>query len=206
MLDGEKILPFVRAFYGQPSTYLWEDDAGEVHIIPQGERGEQGHPLMPLLFCLGQHPALTAVSAGLEAGETLFAYLDDMYVVCSPGRVGAVHSPPEAAFRNLSQRRQDEGVEQEGSSPSCVSRVAASSGIVVSHSHRLERRFEPPDVPAGDQSAWRSRWASRFRSEDLGGQGRRTPNFVGEDTRSPRHTICVVVVVLLRCCASELLF
>ena len=29
-------------FYGQPSTYLWEDDGGEVHTIPQGEGGEQG--------------------------------------------------------------------------------------------------------------------------------------------------------------------
>ena len=33
-VDGESIIPFVRSFYGQPSTYLWEDDAGEVHSIP----------------------------------------------------------------------------------------------------------------------------------------------------------------------------
>ena len=47
VVDGEQILPFVKAFYGQPSTYLWEDDSGEVHTIPQGEGGEQGDPLMP---------------------------------------------------------------------------------------------------------------------------------------------------------------
>ena len=77
VVDGEQILPFVRAFCGQPSTYLWEDDGGEVHTIPQGEGGEQRDISMPLLFCLGQHPALSAVSAQLEAGGKLFAYLDD---------------------------------------------------------------------------------------------------------------------------------
>ena len=91
-VDGEKILPFVRAFCGQPSTYSWEDDAGEIHTHPTRRGGEQGDPLIPSFFCLGQHPALTAVSAGLEAVEKLFDYLDDLYVVCCPGRVGAVHS------------------------------------------------------------------------------------------------------------------
>ena len=91
MADGEQLLPFVRAMYGQPSTHLWEDDSGEVHTIPQGEGGEQGDPLMPLLFCLGQHPVVTAVRAELEEGEKLFAYLDDLYIVCAPGRVGEVH-------------------------------------------------------------------------------------------------------------------
>ena len=80
-VDGESIIPFVRSFYGQPSTYFWGDDSGEVHSIPQGEGGEQGDPLMPLLFCLGQHPALAAVSAALQDGERLFAFLDDLYIV-----------------------------------------------------------------------------------------------------------------------------
>ena len=68
VVDGEQIFAFrPRVFYGQPSTYLWEDDSGEVHTIPQGEGGEQGDPLMPLLFCLG--PALSAASAQLEPGK-----------------------------------------------------------------------------------------------------------------------------------------
>ena len=87
-----QLLPFVRTFYGQPSTFLWEDETGEVRHIPQGEGGEQGDPLMPLLFCLAQHAALEAVSERLEAGEYLFAYLDDLCVVCRPARVGDVHS------------------------------------------------------------------------------------------------------------------
>ena len=48
-------MPFVRQFYGQPSMYLWESDDGTVLQIEQGEGGEQGDPLMPLLFALGQH-------------------------------------------------------------------------------------------------------------------------------------------------------
>ena len=28
---GGQLLPFVRTFYGQPSTFLWEDETGEVH-------------------------------------------------------------------------------------------------------------------------------------------------------------------------------
>ena len=91
MVDGVRLLPFVSAFYGQRSTYLWEDDVGEVHSIPQGEGGEQRDRLMPLLFSLGQHSALSAVSEGLQEGERLFPYLGDLCVVCTPNRVGAVH-------------------------------------------------------------------------------------------------------------------
>ena len=58
--DGPEAVPFVRMFYGQASVYLWEDDEGTVHDIHEGEGGEQGDALMPLLFSLGQHPALQA--------------------------------------------------------------------------------------------------------------------------------------------------
>ena len=38
----QTLLPFVREFYGEPSEYLWTDDGGTTHHIPQGEGGEQG--------------------------------------------------------------------------------------------------------------------------------------------------------------------
>ena len=91
MVDGDQMIPFMRLFYGSPSVYLWEDDMGEIHEILQGEGGEQGDPLMPLLFSLGQHRALLAVNARLIEGESLFAFLDDLYVLCSPERIGEVH-------------------------------------------------------------------------------------------------------------------
>ena len=92
MVDGEKLVPFVRLFYNSPSTYIWEDDVGEVRHVCQGEGGEQGDPLMPLLFSVGQHRAMVSVQAALFEGERLFAFLDDIYVVCSPSRIGEVHA------------------------------------------------------------------------------------------------------------------
>ena len=63
MEDGDQVLSFVRCFYGSPSTYLWEDELGTTEDIAQGEGGEPGDPLMPLLFALGQHAALEAGQA-----------------------------------------------------------------------------------------------------------------------------------------------
>ena len=83
---GDRLLPFVRHFHGSPSTYLWEDDSGKTHMIPQGEGGEQGDPLMPLLFSLGMHPALVAAQRRLRPSERIFAFLDDICVVCLPER------------------------------------------------------------------------------------------------------------------------
>ena len=40
------------------------------HLIHQAEGGEQGDPLMPLLFCLAVHDALANVQLQLREGET----------------------------------------------------------------------------------------------------------------------------------------
>ena len=71
---------------------------GIVHEVAQGEGGEQGDAMMPLLFSLGQHPALEAVHRQLRPGELLFAFLDDICIVCSPARVGMVHTLLENAL------------------------------------------------------------------------------------------------------------
>ena len=57
MIGSAQVLLFVRLFYSDPSTHVWEDEFGEPQMIPQGEGGEQGDPPMPLLFSLGQHAA-----------------------------------------------------------------------------------------------------------------------------------------------------
>ena len=72
---GGAALPFVRLFYGRPSQYLWEDSTGTTHLVHQGEGGEQGDPLMPLLYSVGQHRALEAISRELLGSEKLLAYL-----------------------------------------------------------------------------------------------------------------------------------
>ena len=68
------MLPFVMQFYGCSSSYLWDDDEGITHEIRQGEGGEQGDPMMPMLYSLGQHQALAAVQTRLRPGEHLLAF------------------------------------------------------------------------------------------------------------------------------------
>ena len=63
---GEQVLPHVRLFYGSPSEYMWEDEHGTTQITPQGQGGEQGDALMPLLFAVGQHAALVAAQGRLQ--------------------------------------------------------------------------------------------------------------------------------------------
>ena len=77
-----------HAFYAEPSAYVFYDAEGAAHEIAQGEGGEQGDPLMPALYALGQHPALLQAHAALSPGEDLYAYLDDIYVTCQPKRAG----------------------------------------------------------------------------------------------------------------------
>ena len=74
-------------FYGSPSTHVREDEMGNSQDIPQGEGGEQGDPLMSFLFAFGLHRALTAVRERLGPSEKVFAFFDDVYVICSFHRV-----------------------------------------------------------------------------------------------------------------------
>ena len=92
------MLPFVKLFHGAPSQYWWEDELGNVHEVDQGEGGEEGDAMMPLLFSVGQHEALTQVQNRLRPREVLFAFLDDIYVVCRPERVRVVHTLLENAL------------------------------------------------------------------------------------------------------------
>ena len=46
---GDRVLLFVRRFYGQLSLHIREDDVGDVQDIVQGEGGDQGDLLMPFL-------------------------------------------------------------------------------------------------------------------------------------------------------------
>ena len=52
----DRALPFVRQFYGRPSSYIWED-GGTTHEIRQGEGVNRETPLMPARFALGPAPS-----------------------------------------------------------------------------------------------------------------------------------------------------
>ena len=53
---------------------------------------------MPALYALGQHPALHEVQQTLREGEALFAFLDDVYAVCSPDRARPIFDALGAAL------------------------------------------------------------------------------------------------------------
>ena len=88
---ANKCIPFVRMFYGRQSQFVWHDTDGHAHVIAQAEGGEQGDPLMPALFALGQRPALREVQRHLAPNEHLMAFLDDIYVAVPPQRVRPVY-------------------------------------------------------------------------------------------------------------------
>ena len=67
------ILPFVRLSYAQPSRYSWVDEEGHRRTVTQAEGGEQGDPLMPLLFSIGIQQALEEVAAAMLPVEQLSA-------------------------------------------------------------------------------------------------------------------------------------
>ena len=55
--------------------------------MTQAEGGEQGDPLMPLLFSIGIQGALEEVADAMRPDEQICAFLDDVYIVCQPERV-----------------------------------------------------------------------------------------------------------------------
>ena len=84
MPGARSLLPFVRMSYAQLSSYQLFDDQGAAHVVTQAEGGEQGDPLMPLLFSISIQGALEEVVASLLPGEQLCAFLDDLYLLCDP--------------------------------------------------------------------------------------------------------------------------
>ena len=99
--EASAILPFVRLSYAGLTEYVWSDQDGNDHTVQQGEGGEQGDPLMPLLFALGIHGALEATATELRPGEDLCAFLDDVYAICQPERVRPIY---DLLCRNLSEQ------------------------------------------------------------------------------------------------------
>ena len=47
---------------------------------------------MPLLFSLAIHDSLVEANRGMQPGEHLFAFLDDVYVVSPPGRTRPMYN------------------------------------------------------------------------------------------------------------------
>ena len=135
------LLPFARQFYGSASVYTWLDETGAEHDVTQGDGGEQGDPLMPALFSLAQHPALSEAAAGLQEGEAIFAFLDDNYVVSAPERTDALHSALEDALWRHARIRLNRG----------KTRVWNAGGEEPAGLARLQ--------PVGAEPVWTGAWS-----------------------------------------------
>ena len=158
---GGAALPFVRMSYGPPSEYLWEDDEGTVHRIPQGEESEQGDATMPLLFAVGQHGALEAIHRRMNPGEFLMAFQGDY--VWADVRSGARRTL--CALCHPGSPRQDQGVESGRGSVLSVathlSRLAAQKPRCgqVPQSHLLSKASKCWErrsvIPTSSPLSWR---------------------------------------------------
>ncbi len=70
---------------------------------------------MPTFFSLAQHPALHEVQ---RAGEAIFAFLDDLYIICEPDRVSTLFElVREALFRHGENEAVEHGRHGAGGGP-----------------------------------------------------------------------------------------
>ena len=71
-------------WYGQPATHLWKNAAGNFAEVTSDRGFDQGCPLAPAGFAVGQRQPLEAFLAQLQQLDPdakLYSYLDDAYVV-----------------------------------------------------------------------------------------------------------------------------
>ena len=96
------LLPFLRLWYEDCSTFIWDDDNGVSHTITQADGGEQGDALMPAMFCMAMRPALEDIQRQLHPDDLVVAYLDDVYLlVRDPARARAAYDVTAAAFQRF---------------------------------------------------------------------------------------------------------
>ena len=97
---------------------------------------------MPMLFALGQHRALEAVQSDLRDSEKLFAFLDYVFLVCSPGRVADVLKIVEEelmAHANISLHLGKTQVwNRSGVVPAGIEEISKAARL-VKPGHRVER-------------------------------------------------------------------
>ena len=196
-------MPFVR-FYDSPSTYIWEDEVGDVRHVWQGEDGEQGDPLM------GQHLALVAVQASLLEGERLFAFLDDIYIVCAPSRVGEVYLLLQKAFVGADRHVQVHQGKTKiwnagGLKPPVADVLTARARCEPPRGRGVERRSHVGRLKTRFERLWCSSWPSAVRCGTVAPEGTRTGPLVRANSACRRRANCMAVVDILRGNASQLL-
>ena len=173
MPGARSLLPFVRMSYAQPSSYQWFDDQGAAHVVTQAEGGEQGDPLMPLLFSIGIQGALEEVAASLLPGEQLCAFLDDVYLFCK-----FLYDLFAAALARVAGIQLHQG----------KTRAWNRAGVIPDNIDQLG-----PEVwqPEGITVLWHANWHRTARLTEDGRTFGQREGVVGSDPDSARFAVCL---------------
>ena len=168
LITLEGLLPFAVLFYGQASCYVFYDEGGVGHDVWQGEGGEQGDPLMPGLYALGQHSALLSIHAQRLPTERLYAFLEDVYITSNPERtVPALHIAQETLGTranvqvHLGKTRAWNAAGEEP--PGLVAAVPVAAheppaGPATGHCRRPSKASSFSAAPSVAASSWLPRW------------------------------------------------
>ena len=170
MVDGEKILPFVRAFYGQTVILLVGGRRWRCPRHPAGRGRGAGRSIDAHVVLFG-----TACSFGISEERVARGRT----VVCIPQRsvcrLQAGEGCRSSQIPHLTPRRKDEGVEQEWRGARRLSRSSRCSSAGHSRSCRVERRQEFADLPAGVQGPRHSVRPPGFPQQFLEREDRESP-------------------------------
>ena len=161
VVDGEQILPFVSSFCGQLSTYLWEDDGGEVC-----EGGDQSGTLCP---CSSPSApcslrSVSPVGTGREALRIPRRFVHRL-------QTGGCWSRLQPSGGDHSRIPLHSG----------KTKVWNRSGVFPSACVALQSAAESVQTPTKVQGSRHTSGACRFRATVLGGQDCRAPSPVGEN-------------------------
>ena len=150
---------------------------------------------MPMLFALGQHRALVAIQARLWKGERIFAFVDDILVVCSPERVTDIHAIiQQELFAHAP--RQNAGVEPWRCCSAGHRHHHCSGQSAGSKCSSLERSLRVASDKARVEGPWGSNWAPTECARVLETEVR------GTTSSLPAHSTPQASWLLLWMCAS----
>ena len=179
MVDGEKMLPFVRAFHGKPSSYWWEDDVGDVLAIQQGRRGA-GRSFDAHYVLFGTACSFAISEERVARGGTVVGVPRRSVCRLQAGKGCQSSQDPlkqiVGARPHPTPRGKDEGVEQEWRGARRLSRSSRSISVGHSRTCRVERRQEFADLLAGVQGPRHSVWPPGFPQQFLETEDRESPD------------------------------
>ena len=91
-------------WYAQPTTHIYWDERQQAHEIIAEQGVDQGCPLSPALFSIALAPKLAALETHLRASDDrarVYAYLDDLFIVCDSAQSEVAVAGVQGAMAEL---------------------------------------------------------------------------------------------------------